>query len=110
MADASKRETFAVPMVWVIPDEMPVNATNQFLGQAVSRDEVLLTFGYLAPPAILGATDEDRRAQAERIEFVPVQAQVRFAMNRARLAELVSVLDATLRNHDTLFGEGEQAS
>lgn len=111
MADVPERENaITIPLAWVIPDEMPVNASNQFLGQAVAPDEVLLTFGYVAPPAILGGTDEERRAQAERLSFVPVQAQARFSMSRARLDELWKVLDETRRNHDALFRGGEQAS
>lgn len=92
-----------VPITWVIPDEMPALAANQFLGQASGPGEIVLTVGFVQPPAILGATEEDRRAQAEKITFVPVQAVARLVMNRARLEQFRDVLSQTLANHDRLF-------
>lgn len=82
---------------------MPVLAANQFLGQASAPGEVVVTVGFVQPPAILGDTEADRRAQAEQITFVPVQAVARLVMSRARLEQFRDVLSQTLANHDRLF-------
>ena len=94
----------AKPAVWVIPDDLPIGVANQFIGQAVGRQEILVTLGYALIPAILGADEEQRRMQAEQVEYVPIQATGRFTMNRGRLEELRDVLTATIANHDTIYG------
>lgn len=97
-----------LPLVWVFPDDMPVVASNQAIGQVVGENEMLLILGYVAPPAILG-DPEERKRQAEQISFVPVNAVGRFAMNRRRLEELRDALDQTLKNHDATYGDEGQA-
>lgn len=98
----------SVPLSWVVSDDLPINYVNQFIGQAPAREEIILTFGHVVPPAIVGVTEEERRAQVEALSFVPVIATGRFAMNRERLEELRGIIDKTLDNHDKLFREEVQ--
>ncbi len=110
MSEPAKEDGVLVPLAWVIPDEMPVVAVNQAIGQVLAKDELLLTLGYVAPPAIIGGTNEERKRQVEQLTFVAVQAVGRFAMNRQRLQELHSAIGETLKNHDLLAGSGDPAS
>jgi hypothetical protein len=100
----TEREGVPVPVVWVLGDDLLVHTTNQFLGQVVATDEIVLTFGQIVPPVVLGEDADDRRRQLEEISFVPIQAVARFGMNRQRLTELAGVIASTLENHDKMFG------
>ena len=88
----------AVPIIWVGVDDVPVVFANQFVAQ-VDRGEVFLTVGQLVPPAIIGASEEERRVQAENLQYVPVKPVARIAMTPTRLRELVSILEITVSNH-----------
>ncbi len=79
---------------------MPVFFANQFIIQHY-QDEFILTLGQMVPPAILGE-EQDREAQLQGIEQVPVRPLARIAFTRARLLELVSALDAHLAKYDRL--------
>ncbi|HVP03378.1 MAG TPA: hypothetical protein VMT10_12480 [Solirubrobacteraceae bacterium] len=97
----------AVPIVWVGADDLPVYHANQFVAQ-VSNGEVFLTVGEMVPPAIVGATVEERREQAEAIQYVPVKPVVRLAFSPTRLNELISILQITKENHEAqgkVFGD-----
>jgi hypothetical protein len=96
---AEEPESVNVPVVWVGAEDVPVLLANQFVAQ-VDKGEVFLTVGQLVPPAILGATPEERRQQAENIQFVPVKPIARIAMTPTRLRELISVLEITMANHE----------
>ena len=96
----------AVPVVWVGADELPVLFANQFVAQ-VDRGEVFLTVGQMQPPALLG-TVEERKQQAEQLQFVAVKPIARIAMTPSRLRELISVLEITVTNYEQqqdLFGD-----
>lgn len=92
-------EGVAVPIVWVGADDLPVYHANQFVAQ-VTNGEVFLTVGQMVPPAIVGSTVEERREQAEAIQYVPIKPIVRLAFNSARLAELISILQITKDNYE----------
>ncbi len=85
-------ESIQVPIVWVGVEELPVAFANQFVVQ-VDRGEVFLTIGQLVPPPIIGATDEERRAQVENIEYVQVKPLARLVMTPSRLLELATALE-----------------
>ncbi|HEY8776550.1 MAG TPA: hypothetical protein VIM33_08755 [Gaiellaceae bacterium] len=103
MAEESPEEVFQLPGVWVGAEEVPVKAANQFIGQVVAADEIVLTFGHFVPPALLG-TVEQRMEQVKQLTFIPIQAIARLAMTRARLEEFRGVIDQTLENHDKMAG------
>lgn len=75
-----------VPVVWVGAEELPVQFVNQFVG-VIGPGEVFLNLGALMPPAIIGETDEERKAQAESIPFVQVSP---WPESRSRLSAFAS--------------------
>ena len=90
MADEAA-EPFSLPLAWVDNDDTPVIYVNQFLMTGVTPDEFVLSIGQVAPPAVIGAP-EDQRKQLEQIPFAPVRTIVRIALTRQRLDELGEVL------------------
>ncbi|MDP9265290.1 MAG: hypothetical protein M3O91_04110 [Chloroflexota bacterium] len=92
-----------VPVVWVGIDETPIYFLNQFLVQT-EADEIILTFGALASPVLLG-TPEERRQQAEAVRFVPVKVLGRYGLTEHRLRELAGLLVGFLEQRDRVSGE-----
>jgi len=72
-----------------------VGFCNQILFQVVGHDEYVLTLGHAVPPPILG-TPQERAEQVQRVSFVPVKTLGRFSFTRARVEELVGVLQTIL--------------
>ncbi len=95
---AEEPDTFEVRVAWLGVEDVPVFFANQFVSQ-VDRGEVFLTIGQLVPPALLG-TEEQRRAQAEQLQYVPVKPVARIAFTPQRLTELISVLQITQQGHE----------
>jgi hypothetical protein len=91
-----------LPIAWIGTDEAPIVACNQFLGQFSAENELIVTFGHLAPPALLGSPEE-RLEQAKEISYVPIRVVARLGMNRLRVEELIRVLQEILANHDETF-------
>jgi hypothetical protein len=87
-------------VVWEGIDDMPILFVNQFLGQVGQQSEVILSFGQLAPPAIVGETQKEREKQARSLTHLPVKPIARLALTRAGLEQLVDVLHKTLENYD----------
>jgi hypothetical protein len=87
-------------IAWEGVDNMPILFVNQFSGQVGQQSEVLLTFGQLAPPIILGETQEERVRHARGLTHISVKPIARVAMTRAGLEELVGVLHKTIENYD----------
>lgn len=83
-----------IPILWIGLDDEPVVMVNQFLGQ-VQQDEIILSFGTLVQPPIVGGTLEERREQAMRITHVPVRPAVRMTLTERRLEELLTMLRDT---------------
>ena len=89
-----------VPLVWENLDSVPVLLANQFIIQHF-QDEFIITVGQTVPPAILG--DENARAaQLQEITKVSVKPLARIALTRARLTELVQVLEAEREIYDRI--------
>lgn len=107
MAEEERSGQIPVPLVWVGAEELPVLFLNQFIAQ-VDRGEVFLTLGQVVPPPILGQSEEERRQQAESIEYVPVKPVVRLGFTPARLQEFIQILQITLDNYEAqtrFFGD-----
>lgn len=98
--DEQLPEGVNLPIVWTGVDDVPVVFANQSLGQVGQQGEVILTFGQLVPPAILGVTEEDRERQIRSLTHIPIKPVARLAFTRAGLEELVGLLHKTLENHD----------
>jgi hypothetical protein len=90
MAD-EPAEAFALPVVWVDNEEKPVVLANQFLLQAVTAEEFVMSIGQVSPPAVIGSPD-DQRKQLEQIPFAPVRTVARISFTRQRLDELAELL------------------
>ena len=88
------------PVTWVGVEDVPILFVNQVLGQVGEQSEIVLTFGQLAPPAILGQTQEEREKQLKGLERIPIKPIARLAMTRAGLEQFIVVLHQTLANHD----------
>jgi hypothetical protein len=86
--------------VWEGVDDVPVLFVNQVLGQVGQQAEVILTFGQIVPPAILGETPEERVNQARTLTHIPIKPVARLAMTRAGLEELMRILRETAENYD----------
>ena len=99
-----------IPMAWVGVEEVPIFFANQAVCQ-FQQNEFILTFGQMSPPAILGATEEERVEQAAQIPYVPIKPLARLGLTEGRLRELIAVLEANLRNYEQyqqqLRGGGE---
>lgn len=87
-----------IPLSWVNFNETPIAFANQVVCQ-FQPNEFVVTFGQATGPPLIG-TPEEVQEQAKRIEFVPIRTLVRLGMSRARLIELIGVLQANLENHD----------
>ena len=85
---------------WEGVDDVPILFVNQVLGQVGQQAEVILTFGQLAPPALLGETREERMRQARDLTHIPIKPIARLAMTRAGLEQLVDVLHKTVENYE----------
>ncbi len=88
------------PIVWVGVDDVPIVFVNQTIGQVGQQTEVILTFGQLAPPAILAETREERERQVKSLTHIPIKPVARLALTKTGLEELVGVLQQTLVNYE----------
>ena len=88
----------AVPVAWVGPEDVPILAANAFVSQydPQTLDALILTIGQLTPPAIMGATPEEREEQARQVTYVHVKPIVRLGLTIARARELIATLQANL--------------
>lgn len=102
MADRFK--TVEVPGSWVGADELPVHFANAFAA-AVGPNAVFLNIGSFTPPTFVGDTEEEREAQARALTYVPIKPVARLALAPAALDELITVLEETRKNHQTLMKE-----
>ena len=88
-----------VPVLWDELEDVPLVLANQVLGQVGQQGEVILTFGQLTPPLLLG-TPEQQEKQANDIPFVSVKPVARLALTKAGLDDLIRVLQLTQENYE----------
>jgi hypothetical protein len=91
-------ERIELPLVWVAPEDLPIELGNQFLIQ-FDGDNFFLSVGQVSPPTFLG-TVEERFAQAQALSFVPVRTLGRYSMNRRNVDQLVDLLIQMRANFD----------
>ena len=83
---------YSLPTRWLGQDALPTLAANQFvLSDNAQWGETVMLVGHVAPPLLLGE-EEEQRAQAEGLEFVPVQVLARFALSDIALKSLRDTL------------------
>jgi hypothetical protein len=87
-----------IRVAWLGPEDVPILHANAFVCQFDPQtfDSITLTVGQLTPPAITGATPEEREEQVRNVSFVPIKPIVRLALTPARARELMATLDANL--------------
>ncbi len=90
-------EGVQVPLTWVGTEEVPIVFVSHFLSQIDDKGDAILSFGQTTPPPLIG-TPEERRAQAERIAYVPVRPVARISLSRPRLLELAEIVRQTIEN------------
>ena len=104
------RQGVQLPIVWSGNEDLTIVLVNQFLGQVGLQDEVVLTFGQLTQPALLG-TPEQQQEQARDIPFVSVKAVARLGVTKEGLDQLIEVLNKTRRNYEQVqVAKAEQAN
>ncbi len=89
-----------IPVVYKGLDETPIIFANQFLLQEPQTGEFVLSFAQFAPPILLPGTDEEMKAQLDRIQFATITALGRYGLTETRLRELVKLLSDYLKNYD----------
>lgn len=87
-----------IPVVWVDSGQ-PVHFINAMMSQ-FQPNEFVLSFGQLVPPPIVAGTEQERLAQMQNVQFVPVNHVVKLAMTRDRVVEMIKMLQDNLENHD----------
>jgi hypothetical protein len=110
LADETRQEA-VLPIRWMGTEDIPIVFVNQVLGQVGRQGEVVLSFGQITPPALLG-TPEQQREQAKDIDFLPVKPVARLALTRVGLDDLIRVLQQTRDNYqkieEAMAGETEE--
>jgi hypothetical protein len=98
LAQDDEPDGIAVPVAWLGPEDVPILHANAFVSQfdPQTLDTLLLTVGQMTPPAIAGATDQERQEQARAISYVAIKPIVRLALSPARARELIATLEANL--------------
>jgi hypothetical protein len=91
-----------VPASWIGAEALPVEFANAFVG-VVGPNAVFVTIGSMVPPSIVGATVEEREAQARSIAYVPIRPIARLALAPQGLEELISTLEETRKNYKNLM-------
>jgi len=97
-----------VPVLWDGIEDVPLAFANQVLGQVGPQGEVILTFGQVTPPILVGKP-EQQAAQAEEIPFVAVKTVARLALTKASLDDFIRVLRATQKNHERAQEQSQEA-
>ena len=97
-----------ISMIWPNVQDLPVLRANQFLGQFGSGpdgmpEEFVLTVGYAAPPVVLGSPQE-QAASLAALGAVSVSGLSRVSMSRARLGELIQLLQQGAAAYDQAQG------
>jgi hypothetical protein len=101
---------FALAVDWAAAADVPTTHVNQFAAQAGppnvdgTPDGVYLLFGSIAPPLIFGKDETTLMRELESLKSITVTVHDRFHMSRARLGELIDVLQQAAVNYD----RGEQ--
>jgi hypothetical protein len=96
--DESDPRAVQIPVASLGVEDVPVLFASAFTSQfdPQTLDSLILTVGQVTPPAVAGATDEEREEQLRSIAYVPIKPVVRLGLTEARARELVATLQANL--------------
>lgn len=108
MADEPKPiERINAQLAWVGVEDVQIVFVNQVIGQVDDKGEALLTFGQATPPIIL-SPEQATALTVTGTPFVQVRPVARIMLSRARLIEVVDVLQKTLDNQARVLKQLEE--
>jgi hypothetical protein len=96
--DGVAEQVLSVPLVWIGPEEVPIQFANQFLVQ-VNEEEVIITVGQVSPPIVLGTAEQQMEAM-QAVEVVPVRVASRIAMTGNTFRKLLRAMTAVNERYD----------
>lgn len=102
--------TFAMRLEWRNTD-VPSRPVNQFIvsmslpNAAGEADAIHLTLGQVDPPVLHGSPEEMEQ-QARKLGTLPVETLGRYVLSRARLTELIQVLQQAASKFDSMRQSG----
>ena len=100
--DPRTEGTITVRLEWDDPSNLTVMAMNRFnIGADPITGGIVITFGHVAPPLLLGAPDEQAQLASE-IEYLPIRPLASFALPQELATELGDAIRAG-------FTDGEAA-
>jgi hypothetical protein len=103
-------EAVQLSIIWPGAGDASVMRSNAILGQIgngpAGPEEILLTFGYVAPPVLLGSPEEQQAAVAA-IGAVSANILCKISLSRGRAHELIELLRQQIKFYDQL-AEGAQ--
>lgn len=94
MADEARGLNRAVPIEWDVPDDIPSFYATNIVIQHTEREFILYLFQFW-PPLLMG-TDEEKQAQAEKIEAVRAKAIARVVLAPDTMFRAVAVMQENL--------------
>jgi hypothetical protein len=104
---ANPPELVSIPVAWIGLEDASIVFANQILAQLDDKLDVILSFGQATPPVLTGS-DDQQRALLANIPFVQVRPAARLSLSRARVEELISILQQTLDKQDRAMRESTE--
>jgi hypothetical protein len=98
LAEETPREV-QVPVAWDSPEGVPIVLANHVLGQIGQQGEIIVSFGQVSPPPLMGSP-EQQEAQAREIPFLLAKPVARLGFTRAGLDEVIRILNDTRDHYD----------
>jgi hypothetical protein len=95
------RDWIAITAVWDGLENVPIALVNNALGQVGQQGEIILSFGQLTPPPLMG-TVEQQQEQARQIERLLIKPVARLGLTREGLDDLIRILSETRDNFDKI--------
>jgi hypothetical protein len=95
---ASSLQDMTLKLEWVDFDEVPILFANHFLVQH-QPNEFVVSIGQVTGPPVFGTPDQIND-QLRQTESVPINTLARVGLTRHRAAELISVLQTAVEEHD----------
>lgn len=108
VSEVARPEQFEIRLDWSAADEADVKIISQVLVQLGnpakgSPDGIYVALGDAPPPIAPGDNEDERQAEMERYGGkLPVTVHGRYFLTRARLDEVLSVLQQAAQRYDEM--------
>jgi hypothetical protein len=96
----------AVPIDWHVPEDLACQYATNLVVQHTAH-EFMISFFRLAPPLIVGTTEE-QKAQLEQIGYVRADCVARLIIAPGRMPEFLQVLQANLEAYQARHGRTDE--